>query len=107
MKIELNVHTLGKSGYSDRISVGVIVGSSCYTADLPTVLMTKKKKRKKKKAGLWIIGFSEASLPFFREGHHHLEKMLIFPNTSPTSLAVDPKLFGEMSQRGKEGQRYV
>lgn len=102
MKIELNVHTLGKSGYSDRISVEAIVGNSCYAADGPALLMAIKKK-----AGLWIIGFSEASLPFLREGHHHLEKMLIFPNTSPTSLAVDPKLFGEMSQRGKEGQWYV
>lgn len=33
-------------------------------------------------------------------GHHHLEKMLIFPNTSATALALHPKSFGEMSRGG-------
>lgn len=45
MKIELNVHTLGKSGYSDRISVGAIVGNSCYAADGSALLMAIKKRQ--------------------------------------------------------------
>lgn len=53
------------------------------------------------------MGFQRLPFLFSVEGHHHLEKMLIFPNTSPTALALDPKSFEEMGQRGKEGQQYV
>lgn len=45
MRIEFNVHTLGKSGYSDIISVGAIVGNSCHAADGPALLMAIKKRQ--------------------------------------------------------------
>lgn len=41
MEIEFNAHSL-KFGYSDRISVGAVIGNSCHAADGPALLIAVK-----------------------------------------------------------------
>lgn len=96
IKFEFKIHTLGKSGTSDRISEGVIVGYSCCAADGPALLMAIKYARP--------LGnrISEASLLlFFSVGDIiTLKKDAYFSKHITNCIGTGcRKSYGEMSQR--------
>ena len=96
MKIEFNVHTLGESGRSDRISVGAIAGNSCQAADGASTADGNKIRQ-----GLEIIGFQR--LPFLLSVRVTSPwKDAYFSKHIPNCIGTGSEIIGGSEPEGKK-----